>query len=195
MKYNVKNGLGKCYIAKVTESGYETAKELGDLIEISISTAEDAALMYAGNGIILQDSAIGETDVTLSIPALSEELEALIFGHKMATEGGIIKNASDSKPYFAIMFEQTAKNNTTGANVTDYITLYKGIFNQTERKGKTKEGKPEFQSTSLTGKFSAKEDGILQYIVSSDSAGFNAETWKTKWGKEVIVPTVKTVGA
>ena len=191
MKYNVKNGLGKCYIAKVTAEGYDTVKELGALQEISVSTAEESAVMYAGNGIIIQDSAIGETDVTISIPALSEELEAEIFGHTLATEGGIIKNTNDSKPYFALMFEQTAKNNETGANVTDYITLYKGMFNQAERKGKGKEGKPEFQNCSLSGKFSAKEDGVLQYIVSSDSTGFNAETFKTKWGKTVIVPTKK----
>lgn len=195
MKYNVKNGLGKCYIAKVTAEGYETVKELGKLIEISVVTGEETAIMYAGDGVVIQDSAIGETDVTISIPALSEELEAEMFGHKMATEGGIIKNANDVKPYYALMFEQKAKNSDTGASIIDYITLYKGMFNQAERKGKTKEGKPEFQPCSLSGKFSAKEDGMLQYIASSDSPGFNAETWKTKWGKEVIVPTIKTAGA
>lgn len=34
MQYSVKNGLGKCYVAKIQSEGtWDTPKELGDLIE------------------------------------------------------------------------------------------------------------------------------------------------------------------
>lgn len=195
MKYNVKNGLKKCYVAKVMGAGtWDTPVELGDLIEISVSASENSVSLYGGNGVIMVDGALGEIDTTISIPALSEENEALLFGHKMATGGGLIKSSTDVKPYFALLFEQTSKNSETGAEITDYITLFKGRFNIAERKGKTKEGAPELQTMSLSGKFMPDvESGIWMHVVSSDSKDFDAVTHATKWTKTVEFPTEKVV--
>ena len=44
MQYSVKNGLGKCYVAKIQSEGtWDTPKELGDLIEVSITASENTA--------------------------------------------------------------------------------------------------------------------------------------------------------
>lgn len=195
MKYNVKNGLKKCYVATVGVDGvYATPKELGDLIEISITASENSTSLHAGNGVIMVDSSLGEIDTTISIPALSEENEALLFGHKIAEGGGLIKSSNDVKPYVALLAEQTSKNSETGAEVTEYLTLFKGQFNLAEKKGKTKEGGVEFQTTSLSAKFMPDvETGIWMHIVATDSTGFDAVTHATKWTKTVELPKVKTV--
>ena len=192
MKYNVKNGLQKCYVATIDTTGaYKPAIELGDLIEISISPSENSATLYAGNGVIMTDSALGEIPVTISLPAISEENQALLFGHKVAEGGGLIKSSKDVKPYVAIMFSQTSKDSVSGEEVIDYITLFKGQFSQQEQKGKTKEGGVEFQTVSLSAQFMPLETGIWEHIVSSDSTGFDEKVHATKWGKTVEIPTVK----
>lgn len=194
MKYNVKNGLKKCYVSVIsTDGSYGVPKELGDLIEISITASENSTSLYAGNGVIMVDSALGEIDTTISIPALSEENEALLFGHKVATGGGIIKSSNDVKPYVALLVEQTSKNSESGAGVDEYLTLYKGQFNLSEKKGKTKEGGVEFQTTSLSAKFMPVESGVWMHIVASDSPDFDATEHATKWAKVVELPTVKVV--
>ena len=173
MKYSVKNGLRKCYVAKITSDGtWDVPKELGDLIEVSIQASENSATMYAGNRIVMTDSALGDIEGSITIPSLSEEMECYIFGHQKRQGGGIIKSSKDVKPYVAFLFEQTSKNDTTGEEVVDYVTLYKGQFNLAERKGKTKEGSPELQSTSLSMKFSTLNSGVYMDIVSTDSEGF-----------------------
>lgn len=194
MKYNVKNGLKKCYVATIGADGaYKTPVELGKLIEISITASENSTSLYAGNGVIMVDSALGEIDTTISIPALSEENEALLFGHKIAEGGGLIKDIKDVKPYVALLVEQTSKNSETGEEVNEYLTLFKGQFNLGENKAKTKEGGVEFQTTSLSAKFTPVESGIWMHIVSSDSAGFDATDHDTKWAKTVELPKPKVV--
>ena len=193
MQYSVKNGLGKCYVAKIQSEGtWDSPKELGDLIEVSITASENTATMHAGNRIILTDSALGDIDGSITLPALNEEMECYIFGHQKREGGGIIKSSKDVKPYLAFLFEQTSKNDTTGEEVVDYVTLYKGQFNLAERKGKTKEGSPELQSTSLSMKFSTLDSGVYMDIVSTDSEGYNEEAFKKTWAKTITEPTVKT---
>ncbi|MFQ8920932.1 MAG: major tail protein [Clostridium paraputrificum] len=194
MKYSVKNGLRKCYVAKITSDGtWDVPKELGDLIEVSIQASENSATMYAGNRIIMTDSALGDIDGSITIPSLSEEMECYIFGHQKRQGGGIIKSSKDVKPYVAFLFEQTSKNDTTGEEVVDYVTLYKGQFNLAERKGKTKEGSPELQSTSLSMKFSTLNSGVYMDIVSTDSEGFDKVAFEKTWAKTITEPTVASV--
>lgn len=196
MQYSVKNGLGKCYVAKITSEGtWDVPKELGDLIEVSITASENTATMHAGNRIILTDSGLGDIDGSITLPALNEEMECYIFGHKKRKGGGIIKSSKDVKPYLAFLFEQTSKNDTTGEEVVDYVTLYKGQFNLAERKGKTKEGSPELQSTSLSMKFSTLDTGVYMDIVSTDSEGYDDVAFKTTWAKTIAEPIVETTQA
>lgn len=195
MKYVIKNGLGNSGIAKIKDSKgvdgdtYDTVKELGKLIEISVSIKENTAKLYAGNNVILQDSDIGDIDVSITLPALSEEIEALIFGHKLAEGGGLIKSSTDVKPYFALQFEETAKDNETNENVTEYTTLFKGQFSQIERKGKTKEGTPQHSTVSLSGTFQCLDNGVYMYIINSLDEGF--DTFKATFLKSIAVPKEK----
>lgn len=85
------------------------------------------------------------------------------------------------------MFEKTL---TSG--VTEYVTLFKGKFTLPEDKTKTKEGKTEYQTRSVSATFLPLKSGVWKHYVRSNSDGFNSSEWSNKWGKEVIIPMERT---
>lgn len=190
----VNTGLGNIYysIATITGFGseevisYGEVKPLAPLIEVSVSPSENSNTMYAGDVPFVTQDALGEIDMTFSVPLISDAAMCDLFGYKKATEGGIIRDAKAVRPYVALMFEQNCAD-----GVVDYVTLYKGKLSLPELKGKTKEGQVEFQTKSFNGKFVTPKNGIWMYAVSSDDVDFSRETWATKWGKTVVVPTEK----
>lgn len=177
-------GLNKLYYAIMADEELETysaVKYFPGLREITVAPKEETASIYAENVEWDTDSALGEVEVSLDITDIPHDIVNEILGKKKAVGGGYIDNAGDVKPYIAVMFDKTL----TGG-VTEYVTLYKGKFNMPEDKAKTKEGKPEFQSKTITGRFLPLKNGDWKYPVRSDDPDFNKATWDTKWGIEVI---------
>lgn len=183
-------GTGWIYYALLNEDGktYGDVKKLARLIEITVKDNWDTTKSYAGNIAEFQGTAYSGTDLSFTVHSIEETAEIELFGHKKATEGGVIYSSKDSTPYVAIMAELTEADQSN-KEVTDYLTLYKGQLTPPELKGKTKEGKIEYQTKEFSGSFVDTDDGLFKYLVATDSTGFNADTWKTKWGKEVIIPT------
>lgn len=185
------NGLGWIYYALLKEDGsYEEVKKLARLIEISVKDNTDTAKSYAGNIAEFQDSAYAGTDVSFTVHSIDTDNEIELFGHKKAKDGGIIFNSADKTPFVAIMAELTAVD-TNNKAVTQYLTLYKGQLSPAEVKGKTKEGKVEFQTMQYSGSFVDRDDGLFKYITSTDNADFDKTEFDAKWGKEVIIPEEK----
>ena len=184
----VKNGLKSIYYAVMTEETeetYGTVKKLGELIEVSVSTAENATPLYAGNRLYENVVTLGEINVSFTIPEISDEDFKAIFGYEAdSTYGGIIRDNSTSRPKIAIMFEQTA------GDVTDYITLYKGTCNIPEIQGKTSESGVQYNTLSFSGVFMPLADGTWCMSVASDDPKYSSSDFATKWGKQVIKPTV-----
>ena len=191
MIYKVVNGLKRGYIAVMQDDGtYGKPIDVGNLIEVSIDIAEDTANLDAGNGTIMSDSAIGQTKVTVSLPGLSDELKNIIYGNKKGDNGEIISTTDDVKPYLAFQFERTLKT-STGKEISEYVTLYKGQFNLSKSDAKTKEsGKVNFQTEQIEGTFMGLDDhdNIYMSSVKSDADGFDAD--KLKFGTEITFPTV-----
>lgn len=191
MVYKVVNGLKKGYIAIMQEDGsYDTPIEIGNLIEVSVDTSEDSATLDAGNFIVMTDSAIGETKITVSLPALSDEAKKAIYGYKVGENGEIIATSDDVKPYFAFQYERTLRT-STGKEISEYVTFYKGQFNLPKADAKTKEnGKVNFQTEQIEGTFMPLDDNghIYMSSVKSDAVGFSSE--KLKFGTEITIPTV-----
>lgn len=189
--YRVTNGLKKGYIAVLNADGsYKECVQLGDLIEFSVAISENTTKLSAGNFTILTDTALGEISVSISIPEVSDDIKCLIFGHKKGSMGEIVQTANDIKPYVALCVERTMKNSSSGQEISEFVTLYKGQFNQIEKKAKTKEdGTVEFQTDSMSGTFMPLQTDNNMYMssVKSDAEGFNAETFK--FGVEIVKPT------
>lgn len=186
---NVITGLEKVYYAVMTnevEETYGEVKELGDGIEIGVTPTENQTPLYAANKQVLVEKALGDIDLTFTIPAMSTEAQKDLFGMEEATEGGLIYKANSVKPYIAIMF-----NKTLDGGAMEYVTLFKGKLNLSEDKAKTQEGQVEYQTAQYSGKFVPLKDGMWKHVVRSTDEGFNAETWATKWGTSVVKATKK----
>lgn len=189
MSKHVITGLKRLLYALMLNEETETygpVKYFPGLREITISPKEETDSIYAENQEWDIDSALGEIDVSIDITDIPTDIVSEILGKQKAATGGYIDNANDVKPYIALMIEKTLSN-----GVTEYVTLYKGKFNIPEDKAKTKEGKPEFQSKTLTGRFIPLKNGMWKYPVRSNDADFNSDTWLANWGTSVIKAQIK----
>lgn len=184
-------GNGKVYYAILKGDGtYEEVKELGPLVETSVKENNNTSQADAGDQVYLQATEYGGTDVTFGVYNITKEAQCEIYGHTLSNTGGIIKNSNDKIPYLALMIEGHAQ--TEVAKVTDYIILYKGMLQAPELKTKTKsKGTTEFQYYSISGTFQDNDDGLHQYIQSSDDEGFDKTAWDGIWGSTVPKPTAK----
>lgn len=189
MAKNIITGVKKSYYAIEKSNGvYDEVKELCELIEVGVIPKEEMSPCHAGNRIYHLESGLSDIDVTFTVPGLSTEQIKDLFGLTEATEGGLIYKNGAKKPDIAIMFEKTLSD-----GVLEYVTLFRGKLNLADDKGKTQEGKTDYQVKQFAGKFSTLENGIWMHVVRSSDVGFNAETWATKWGKQVVIPTDKVV--
>lgn len=192
MSKKITTGVEKAYYAILTQDGenptYEQVKYLPGLREISVTANEEQATIYAENRLYDSENSLGEIEVTLDFTSIDTSDYAALFGKKLAQSGGIIESADDQPPYIALMVEKTLSG-----GVKEYLTLYKGKLSLPEDKAKTKEGKTEYQTVSLSGIFMPLENGIWKHSVKTTDDGFDAETHSTNWGKTVVVPTEKVV--
>lgn len=192
MSKKITTGVEKAYYAILTQDGenpaYEQAKYLPGLREISVTANEEQATIYAENRLYDSENSLGEIEVTLDFASIDTSDYAALFGKKLAQSGGIIESADDQPPYIALMVEKTLSG-----GVKEYLTLYKGKLSLPEDKAKTKEGKTEYQTVSLSGIFMPLENGIWKHSVKTTDDGFDAETHDTSWGKTVVIPTEKVV--
>lgn len=183
-------GVEKAYYAVLTNDGetptYETAKYLPGLREISVTPNEEQATIYAENRLYDSENSLGDIEVTLDFTSIGTADYAILLGKKIASDGGIIESAYDQAPYIALMVEKTLSG-----GVKEYLTLFKGKLSIPEDKAKTKEGKTEYQTVSISGLFMPLENGIWKHAVKTSDEGFNSETHATKWGKTVVIPTEK----
>lgn len=184
-------GVEKAFYAILTADGesptYEAAKYLPGLREISVTANEEQATIYAENRLYDSENSLGDIEVTLDFASIETEDYVALLGKKVANEGGIIESANDQPPYIALMVEKTLSG-----GVKEYLTLFKGKLSIPEDKAKTKEGKTEYQTVSLSGLFMPLENGMWKHSVKTSDSGFSAETHNLKWGKSVVIPTEKT---
>lgn len=187
----ITTGVEKAYYAILSADGatptYETAKYLPGLREISVTANEEQATIYAENRLYDSENSLGQIEVTLDFASIDTPDYVALLGKKVAADGGIIESVDDQPPYIALMVEKTLSG-----GVKEYLTLFKGKLSIPEDKAKTKEGKTEYQTVSLSGIFMPLENGIWKHSVKTTDDGFNAEIHATKWGKTVAIPTVKT---
>lgn len=192
MAKKITTGVEKAYYAILTEDGtiptYENAKYLPGLREISITANEEQATIYAENRLYDSENSLGEIEVTLDFASIDTTDYVALLGKKLATGGGIIESVDDQAPYIALMVEKTLSG-----GVKEYLTIFKGKLSIPEDKAKTKEGKTEYQTVSISGLFMPLENGIWKHTVKTTDSGFNSENHKKNWGKTVILPSTQVI--
>lgn len=190
MGKKIVTGVEKAYYAILKTDGatptYDPVVYLQGLREISVAPKEEQASIYAENRLYESESSLGEIEVTLDFASIETVDYAALLGKKLAEKGGIIENANDQAPYIALMVEKTLSGGDK-----EYLTLFKGKLSIPEDKAKTKEGKTEFQTASISGVFMPLDNGIWKHTVKTSDAGFDKATFATKWGKTVEIPVAK----
>ena len=191
MSKKITTGVEKAYYAILTQDGenptYEQVKYLPGLREISVTANEEQATIYAENRLYDSENSLGQIEVTLDFASIDTSDYAALFGKKLAQSGGIIESADDQPPYIALMVEKTLSG-----GVKEYLTLFKGKLSLPEDKAKTKEGKTEYQTVSLSGIFMPLENGIWKHSVKTTDDDFDPEIHDKSWGKTVFIPEEKT---
>jgi len=180
-------GLEKLYIAKIltddTTTTYDTPKYLAGVKEISIKPKVATDEFYAENMLWLSDTTLANIDVEVNITDLTPEDEAMLLGHKIATEGGIIKSADDAAPDVAILFKANKGNGKAR-----YVVLYKGKFSIGDEDYKGKEGKANFQSKKLKASFAPLHSNSMWSYKVDEEDGMDDTTFFAS----VTMPTEKT---
>ncbi|WIV10543.1 major tail protein [Proteiniborus sp. MB09-C3] len=186
-------GLEKLYVAKITKDDntgaeYDIPKYLAGVKEIGINPKANTENFYAENKVWDSETTLEDIEVTVNITDLTDEDEALLLGHKLATEGGIIRSEDDIAPEVALLFKA---NKSKGA--TRYTVLYRGKFRIGEEGAKGKEGNTSFQTKTLNATFAPlKFNGMWSYKVDSDSTDTPVDL-DTTFFESVIMPTEKVV--
>lgn len=180
--------LNKLYVALITKDEspaptFEKPVYLPGVKEIGIKIKTNTDMGYAEGIVWDTESTMEGADIDINIVDLTDKEEAMLLGHKIATEGGIIYGANDISPEVAILFKAMKANGKAR-----YVTLYRGKFEDSDEDYKGKEGKTDFQSRKLTGSFSPlKSNGMFKYKVDEED-----KMDDTKFFAEVTIPTVKT---
>lgn len=179
-------GLEKLYVAKIltddTTTTFDAPKYLMGIKEISIKPKVNSDEFYAENILWTSDTTLASIDVEIDITDLSNEDEAFLLGHKLATDGGIIKNANDKAIDVALLLKANKSNGKAR-----YVVCYKGNFSIGDEDYKGKEGKSNFQSKKLKATFAPlHSNGNWSYKVDAEQGMDD-----TKFFATVIQPTVK----
>lgn len=187
----------KVYVAILKKEGdektppeYDVPRYLEGVREIGRKLKLDSAPYYHEGRKYLEEITLSDIDFELSLTDLLDEDEAYILGHKMADEGGIIRNENDVAPTVAILYKVN-KANKDGAKVDQYEVLYAVAFQDYDSDVKSKEGKANYQDVKIKGSARPLNNGRWNYKVRTDSTGEKtAETIKGFFDK-VVIPKEK----
>ncbi|HCL4466700.1 TPA: phage tail protein [Clostridium botulinum] len=181
--------LKKLYVAEVKEDGLTTVfgepRYFEGIKELGLKPKVNSDDFYAEGILWLSDTTLANIDVEIDITDLKKEEEAFLLGHKLATEGGIIRSANDKAPEVALLYKAIKGNGKAR-----YGIMYKGTFSIGDESYKGKEGKSNYQTKKLKGTFAPLRSNEMWNYKVDEEDGMTDE----KFFKEVIIPTeqVKT---
>lgn len=154
-------------------------------IDAKVQTSTEK--LYAEGKVWEQSSTLENVELAVEMADISNADYAIMLGHKLATQGGVIAMSDDVAPYVALLAEFDKSNGEKS-----YRIFYKGKFNEPDSDGgKTKEDKVEFQTKKITCTFQPLiNNSMWKYQVDSDDPSCPADIESTFFNS-VIVPTVK----
>lgn len=180
--------LKKLYVAKVLTDAetttFDTPKYLEGIKELALKPKVNSDEFYAEGILWLSDTTLANVDVEIDITDLKKEEEAFLLGHKLATEGGIIRSANDKAPEVALLYKSIKGNGKAR-----YGIMYKGTFSVGDENYKGKEGKANYQTKKLKGTFAPLHSNEMWNYKVDEEDGMTDE----EFFASVIIPTEKVV--
>lgn len=143
---------------------FDTPKYLPGVKSIGLKIKMNVEPFYAEGVEWDSDEALEGIDVEVDITDLADEDEAYLLGHTLAANGGVIYRDTDKAPEVALLFRARKSNKKNR-----YMILFRGKFTAGDEDYQGKEGKSNYQTKKLVGRFSPlKSNGM----------------WRHKWDEE-----------
>lgn len=144
------------YALKNANGTYEEPVYLPNLTEIGVEKNYNSTPFYAEGVEKARHTVLGEVPITIATGDLEEEHEVVLMGHRVDSNGFVIRSIHDIAPDVAIMF-----------TVQKYEGIYKGYvfydgrFVPSGVSAATAEGSSQNQSKTITGNFKPLGDGTI----------------------------------
>ncbi len=142
------------YAIKKKDGTYETPIYLPNLTEIGVEKNFNSSNFYAEGVLKDVHTVLSDIPITLATGDIEEEHEVRILGHRMDSNGFVVRNINDKAPDVAIMFTVEKR----GGIYKGYV-FYDGKFIPTGINAVTAEGSPQDKPKTITGNFKPLGDG------------------------------------
>lgn len=167
---------------------YDVVTRIPSLISISISDTVEENKFYSDDIVEQTFSKTSGKEVTIELGYITNELEALITGKEVDSEGVLIQKSSDSPKEVALMFRAPKSK----GNAFRYLCLYKGTLSRTDSEYTTQEDSVESTNITLTGTFiPLASSGSMSATADSDDTNMDTivKDWFTKvYGADYTTP-------
>lgn len=144
------------YAIKNEDGTYEKPVYLPNLTEIGVEKTYNSTPFYAEGVEKARHTVLGAVPITIATGDLEEEHEIVLMGHRVDSNGFVIRSIHDIAPNVAIMF-----------TVQKYEGIYKGYvyydgsFVPSGVSASTAEGSSQNQTKTITGNFKPLGDGTI----------------------------------
>lgn len=169
-------------------------KRLAKAIEASITPNTSNAVLYADDGAAETASSEGETEISLTIDKLLNEIYAELLGKEVNSDGVVVDSSGDVAPNVALAFRSQKSNGKYR-----YFWFYKGTFQLPEESYQTKGESIEYNTPSITGVFvhsdvvkNGKGEGIKRMFVDEDDEGVDPAVIANWFTSVYTGPTTET---
>lgn len=163
------------YYAIKNENGtYETPVYLPNLTEIGVEKNYNSSPFYAEGVLKHTHTVLGEVPITIATGDLEEEHEVVIMGHRVDSNGFVIRSTHDQAPDVAIMFTVEKSG-----GIYKGFVFYDGKFVPSGVSAATAEGSANYQPKTITGSFKPLEDGTIDASKTLKSLAEVAEFFKS----------------
>lgn len=125
-----------------------TASNFGRAVDCKVSIEKNNAELYADDGIAESDYSFKKGTVSLTVDD-DETAFAEVLGHKVGTDGEVVRNADDVAPYVAIGRILTKQVNGVKKYKVEF--LHKVKFSEPSTDEKTKGESIEFGTCAIEG--------------------------------------------
>ena len=126
-----------------------TVDTFGKAVDCKVSINKNSTKLYADDGLAESDNSFKDGAIALTIDDDDDTVFAKVLGHKIGTDGEMVRNANDEAPYVAI--GRILTKMVSGVRKYKVEYLHKVKFGEPNTDEKTKGESIEFGTPAIEG--------------------------------------------
>lgn len=150
-------GLKNLRYSPYVENKLTGPKSFGKAVDCKVSIEKNNAELYADDGIAESDYSFKKGTIALTVDDDGDTVFSEVLGHKIGTDGEMIRNAEDIAPYVAI--GRILTKMVSGVRQYKVEFLHKVKFTEPNTDEKTKGENIEFGTSAIEGTVHALDNG------------------------------------